>query len=176
MQHTWDFLTYLIDGCAISIFVFLIASVFIPALKNIRPSYLRIANTTYAIMGLIPLGILIFLYGSIVLETYNDPIGSVIYAWVKYALIAILLLGLVPLSAFSRKRAALVWFTCLLILSVPAITHVNTIAEWISAWAWKSSLFSFNPEAPIVKWYRLLIALLFFVICYWFTRRKISRA
>lgn len=175
MRHTWDFLTYLIDGCAISLFLFLIASVFTPALKNIRPSYLRIANTAYAFMGLIPLGILIFFYGSVVIESYNDPVRSVIYLWVKYALLAILLLGIVPVSAFSAKRNTSVGFTCLLIISVLAITHMSMIAEYISAWAWKGRLFP-NPEAPMVKWYRLLIALLFFVICYWFTRRKISRA
>ncbi|SJZ86041.1 hypothetical protein SAMN04488128_1011893 [Chitinophaga eiseniae] len=176
MQHTWDILTYLIDGCAVSLVLFLIASVFVPALKNIRSPYLRIANTAYAIMGLIPLGILIFFYGSVVMETYDDPIRSSIYVWVKYALIVILLLGLVPASAFSPKRNAAVWFTCLLIVSVPAITHMSTIAEWIAAWAWKGYYFFNNKEAPMEKWYRLLIALLFFVICYWFTRRKISRA
>ncbi|QOD67394.1 hypothetical protein HF324_33355 [Chitinophaga oryzae] len=177
MEHTWDILTYLIDGCAISIFLFLIAAVFIPALKNVRSTYLRIANTTFSILGLIALGISIVLYSTIAIDLRDNELLGFLSHRAKFILAGLLLLGIVPIMALFGKRVTQTGFTCLLLIVVIIITHIDATSQWLTN---LTGFYSFPRghlyEAPIVKWYRLLIALLFFIICYWFTRRKISRA
>ncbi|MBC9909073.1 hypothetical protein [Chitinophaga varians] len=172
MENVWDILTYLIDGCAISLLLFLIVSVYIPSLKNIRPAYLRVANITFAIIGLVPLGILVYLYTILVSETN----GHLLFYWAKFVLVGLLLLGIVPILAFSRKRNTRVWFTCLLVVSIWAITHANAITDWTGLFVREGRFWSFKSEEPIIKWYRLAIALVFFLFCHWLTRRSIHRA
>lgn len=176
MEHIWDILTYLIDGYAISLLLFLIASVYIPALKNILPAYLRIANTSFALIGLVPLGILVFLHSIFVIETYNTEAGHIFFYWAKFVLVGLLLLGIVPILAFSPKRNTKVWFTCLLIVCVWMITHANAIIDWIRLFVKEGRFWPFESEEPVIKWHRLAFALLFFLICYRFARRKVKRA
>nr|WP_295870418.1 hypothetical protein [uncultured Chitinophaga sp.] len=177
MQHTWDILTYLIDGSAISIFLFLIASLFISGLKNVQSVYLRIANTIFAILGLIALAILATTFSWIAINLRDNKILDFLAINAALALVILLLLSAVPIMAFSRKRVARTGFTWLLLISVIIITHVDAFVHWVNdPKDIHYFLDNLSNEAPVAKWYRLLIALLFFMICYWFTRRKINRA
>ncbi|NML40299.1 hypothetical protein HHL17_24090 [Chitinophaga sp. G-6-1-13] len=175
MENTWDILTYLIDGCVISLLLFLIASVYIPALKNIRPAYLRIANTAFAIIGLVPLGISIYMYSYFVIDTYSNEIRRSLYYGARFILGGLLVLGIVPILALFRKYNTNIWFTFLLIVSIWAITHANAVAEWIALLALRGWFFHYGYEEPIIKWYRLVFALVFFLFCYWLTRRSVNR-
>jgi hypothetical protein len=176
MEHIWDVLTYLIDGCAISLLLFLIASSFIPALKNIRPTYLRIANISFAFISLVPLGISIYMYSYFVIDTYSNAIRRQLYFGARFILGGLLVLGVVPILAFFRRYNTNAWFSCLLIFSIWAIAHANAIAEWISLFALRGWFFNDSYEEPMIRWYRLAFALLFFLFCYGLTRRSISRA
>lgn len=177
MRHLWDILTYLIDGCAISLVLFLVASVFIAALKSIRPEYLRIANTIFSTLGLMALGISIVLYSMIIIDLTGHEFLGFLALRAKYILAGLLLLSVVPIMAFFQKRAANTGFTFLLLVSVIMITHADAVAQAVTNMA---GIYGFadglKPEAPLAKWYRLIIALLFFAVCYWQARRQLSRA
>ncbi|MBC9909072.1 hypothetical protein [Chitinophaga varians] len=88
---------------------------------------------------------------------------------------ALLLLGIVPVLAFSRKRNTTVWFTCLLLISIGAIVHAIEIRHWIyNITGIDSYQYSPNHE-PDTNRYRIAAAVLIFVVPYWFAHRKISR-
>ncbi|WP_343745650.1 hypothetical protein [Chitinophaga sp.] len=176
MENTWDIITYLIDGCAISLLLFLIASVYMPGLKNIRPAYLRIANTTFALIGLVPLGILIYFYTALTTAIFDNDVFAFLFGSAPFILTGVLLLGIVPILAVFRKRNTSIWFTCLLTVSVWAFTHANAVAEWIIWLILRETPSHPESEGPMVKWYRIAFALLFFLLCYWFARRKVNRA
>lgn len=177
MRHIWDILTYLTDGCAISLVLFLMAAVFIPAFKSIRPEYLRIANTIFSSLGLMALGISIVLYTMIIIDLTGHEFLGFLALRAKYILAGLLLLSVVPIMTFFQKRAANTGFTCLLLISVVIITHADAVAQAVANLA---GIYGFadglKPEAPLAKWYRLVIALVFFAICYWQAHRQLSRA
>lgn len=175
MGIMWYILTYLTDGCAISILLFLIGSIFIPALRSLRPSYLRMANTIFAIAGLVALGISIFLYSIVVIELLHKEEFKFYSFIAKRILAGVVLLGIVPLFAFSRKCAINIGFTCVLLISITLIVHADLIAQQLVGLSGFNLYNSFWQEVAAAKWYRIAFALLFFLLCYWFARRKVNR-
>ncbi|NML40300.1 hypothetical protein HHL17_24095 [Chitinophaga sp. G-6-1-13] len=177
MIFVWNTTIYLLEGCIISLFLFLIASVFIPALKKIRPHYLHNANIAFAILGLIMLGLSIFLH---FLRILVAGMGGEVPVQRDYSamitIMVLLLLGIVPVLAFSRKRNTTIWFTCLLLISISAIMHSIEIWQWIRNITGIDTYYYSHDYEPDAKWYRIAAAVLLFVVPYWFARRKISRA
>lgn len=182
MVFFWNTLIHLTEGCTISILFFLIASGCIPALKNMRPQYLRTANVLFSIVGLCMLTVSTALYGFTTLfldnfypSTSSKNFESFSYRG-KFIIAGSLILGIVPILAFSRRRNTTVVFTCLLLIAVSAIARAHEILQWILNLTGKYKYNRVWYEEPDAKWYRLAFAVVFFLICYWLTRRKISRA
>lgn len=176
MIFAWDTIIYLLEGCIISIFLFLIASVFIPALKRIRPYYLHNANIPFAILGVIMMGVSVFMQLVILEFGVNKDHPGPRGLSTKITLITLLLLGIVPALAFSRKRNTTVWFTCLLLVSVSMIVHAMDIMQWLLNITGIDEHHYYQQYGPDAIWYQIAAAILIFVVPYWFARRKINRA
>lgn len=179
MVFIWTITIYLLEGCIISLFLFLIASAFIPALKKIRPHYLHNANIPFAILGLIMLVSSVLLHLIVIyfasVEYYKEVPPRRNYRAEMIVMIS-LLCGIVPALAFSRKRNTSVWFTCLLLISVSIIAHIIEIMQWLLNVTGIEQTNYPDFYGPEANWYRISAAVLIFVVPYWFARRKISHA